>query len=298
VLRRNVLLALATFPMALGARRSHADPTKGPHFYAVSRKKSRVFLLGFGEPRDESWFSPSLEQAFDGSSSLWLENGNQGAKTAETKQRIERLGHQTGGRTFFDELEPPVRQRTAVFMNELGMKPDSVKDLRPWRAYYVIMGAFYANRRPSGMPVLPDEMLSKRAKAGGKQVSYEMPTQLSFAEFMAGMPSIAQSQYVEWLLDFLDDVKAGRVVELDDKWTHGEFATETRSLERMRTQMPALYRIMQLERNAWWARKIDALLTTGKTHFVAVGNLHAMGVDGIPAQLIRSRVGNPIALSS
>jgi len=297
VLRRDVLSALATLPFAFGARPSSADPAKGPHFYSISRRNSRIFLLGFGEARDDSWFCASLQKALDESSSLWLENGHRGADTGESKSRFERLGQQRRGRTFFDELEPKVRERTSTYMAELGIEPDSVKELRPWRAYYAIMGAFYSNRRATGMPVLPDEMLSRRSVAAGKQIFYEMPTQLSFAEFMAAMPSIAQSQYIEWLLDYLDDVKAGRVVELDEKWTHGDFTGETRSLDRMRTRMPALYRAMQLQRNAWWARKIDALLTAGKTHFVAVGNLHAMGRDGIPAQLIRSRLGSPIAIT-
>jgi uncharacterized protein YbaP (TraB family) len=298
VLRRDILSALATAPLAFGAGLSIADPTQGPHFYQVSRKNGRVFLLGFGEATDDSWFSPRLQKALDDSSSLWLENGNQGTATAETKSKIERLGHQSRGRTFFDELEPRVRDRTATYMRELGIQADALEGLRPWRAYYAIVNAFYANRRPSGIPLLPDKMLAERSAAGGKPIFYEMPTALSFAEFMAGMSSIAQSQYIEWLLDYLDDVKAGRVIELDLKWTHGDFAAETRSLDRMRTRMPALYRVMQLQRNAWWARKINALLTTGQTHFVAVGNLHAMGPDGIPAQLIRGHLADLMALES
>lgn len=298
VLRRDALSAMALLPLAFDSRLSRADARKGPHFYSIGRGNGRVFLLGFGEARDDSWFSSSLQKALDESSSLWLETGHQGADDSQTKAKIERLGHQENGRTFFDELEPKVRARTATYMAELGIVPDSVKDLRPWRAYYVIMGAFYSKRRPSGTSAMPDEMLSKRAVAAGKTISYEQPTQLSVAEFMAGMPSIAQSQYIEWLLDYLDDVNAGRVVELDERWTHGDFATETATLDRMRTRMPALYRVMQLQRNAWWATKIDALLNSGKSHFVAVGNLHAMGSDGIPAQVARKHISVSVALDS
>jgi len=166
VLRRDILSALAALPWAFGAELSIADPTQGPHFYQVSRKNGRVFLLGFGEATDDSWFSPSLQKALDDSSSLWLENGNQGTATAETKSKIERLGHQSRGRTFFDELEPRVRDRTATYMRELGIQADALEGVRPWRAYYAIVNAFYANRRPSGIPLLPDKMLAERSAAG------------------------------------------------------------------------------------------------------------------------------------
>lgn len=111
------------------------------------------------------------------------------------------------------------------------------------------------------------------------------------------MPDTAQSEYIAWLLDFLDDVKSGRAVDLDDAWVHGKFVAETRSLDRMRTRMPALYEIMQVGRNAWWARKIDELLRSGGTHLIAVGSLHVMGPDGIPAQVGRLKIAQLVELS-
>jgi uncharacterized protein len=298
VLRRDVLSVLFTWPLAFSPRPSRATPIPGPHFYSITRGQGRVFLLGFGESSGNSWFSPGIQTAFDDSSSLWLETGNQGPASTEVKEKIESLGRQTGSRTFFDELEPSVRKRAAAYMAQLGIEPESLQNQRPWHAYYAIMAAFYRNRRPSGMPVLPDELLSKRATDTRKPIFYELPTQLSFAELMARMPAPAQSQYIEWLLDYLDDVKAGRVVELDDKWTRGDFSAETRTLDRMRTRMPALYRAQQIQRNAWWAKKIDALMTAGNSHFVAVGNLHSMGMDGIPAQLAHQHPGVTITPES
>jgi uncharacterized protein YbaP (TraB family) len=297
--RRDCLLGLATFGLA-GVFKDLAAASQrdaGPHFLSITRGNARVFLLGFGEAKDDSWVTPQISQAFDKSSGLWLEVGHSDLSPGpEVQNRIEELSHEKGC-TFFDVLKPPVRERTLAYMSELGIKRESVETLRPWRAYYVIMSAFYSTRRPSSMPVLPDEMFSKRAMATHKEVSYEMPTYLSFAEFMANMPDAAQSDYIAWLLDFLDDVKSGRVIDMDDAWTRGEFAAETRSLDRMRTRMPALYKIMQVGRNAWWARKIDELLGTGDTHFIAVGNLHAVGPDGIPAQVRRLNIASPVELS-
>ena len=106
---------------------------------------------------------------------------------------------------------------------------------------------------------------------------------------MAAMPDRAQSQYIDWLLDFLDDYKK----RLNDSteafsWIAGNpGGSPMRSLDRMRTKTPELYQTMQPQRNIRWARKAYDLLATGGTHFIAIGQLHVLGPDGVPRQLER-----------
>jgi len=217
----SVLLGLALGAMARGG--SAGSP--GPQFWVARRGEARVFILGFGEARDTSWLTPSIQHAFEASSQLWLENPGSDepdSRDASAKraaaERMEKLGHESG-RTLFDALEPPVRKR--------------------------------------------------------------------IVDFMAAMSDKAQNQYIEWLLDFLDDYKKG--LNDDDEtfgWIEGR-KLAVRSLDRMRTKMPDLYQVMQPQRNLWWARKIEELLATKGPYFVAVGQLHVMGPDGIPRQLER-----------
>jgi uncharacterized protein len=288
--RRRDFMALALLPLTGMGRATIQDPARsgGPHFLFVSRDTSRVFLLGCGEARDESWFSSPIQRAFDSSSSLWLETAPPGAPESQADAaRIEQLRREPG-RSFFDALEPSVRSRVSLYINELGIKQESIESLRPWKAYYVIMSAYYANTKLSYQTVLADEFLRERATAQHKALGYELPTHLSFVEFMANMSDKAQSEYIAWLLDYLDDCKKGLCGDKETfGWIHGDFTESTRNLNRMRTKMPELYAVMQVRRNAWWARKITDLLEAGGIHFMAVGNLHAMGPDGIPAQLSR-----------
>jgi uncharacterized protein YbaP (TraB family) len=116
-----------------------------------------------------------------------------------------------------------------------------------------------------------------------------MPDQLEFARFMAAMPDVAQSQYIMFLLDFLDDETAGRN-DGEFGWTRGDTTLGERAVARMRTRTPDLYRIMQVERNAWWARKIDSLLSKSATYFIGIGQMHVVGPDGIAMQLGRRGV--------
>jgi uncharacterized protein len=183
-------------------------------------------------------------------------------------------------------LDPEVRGRAMEYCARLGIATEKVSTQRPWSAFYTINGAYWSQHKPSFEPQNPDETLLKWAKEQGKAVQYEMPSQLEFARFMAGMPDTAQSQYIGFLLDFLDDQTAGRNRGEFD-WIHGDTAAGERAVERMRTRTPDLYRIMQVQRNAWWARTVDRLLSAGGTHFIGIGQMHVVGPDGIPMQLQR-----------
>jgi uncharacterized protein YbaP (TraB family) len=109
---------------------------------------------------------------------------------------------------------------------------------------------------------------------------------------MAAMPDAAQSQYITFLLDFLDDLTAGRS-QFDYGWMHGDTTAGERAVERMRTRTPELYQIMQVERNAWWARTVDRLLSEGGAHLIALGQMHVVGPDSIPRQLERRGIACP-----
>jgi len=266
-------------------------------WWLIRRGNARVFLLGFGEGRanDESWFGPPIRKAFNDSSELWLEVApaeppgmRSAAEKAAADAAYERLAHESN-RSFFAELTPSVRKRTLAYMSELGIQRQSVESLRPWWAYYTINAAFWSRMKLPYEPVNMDEVLRKMALSQGKRVSYEMPSGLAFAQFMAAMPDPAQSQYIEFLLDFLDDVRKGMDAASFD-WVTGHPLTSERALRRMRSRTPDLYRAMQIQRNGWWARKIGQLLTQGGTYFVAVGEMHILGRDGIPTQLTRSGI--------
>ena len=288
MLRATLVTLLCCLAMAEASPGQPVGPV-GPKLWVVANGGARVYVFGFGESRDTSWLTKPVRQAFDASSQLWLENarGPQTDLDQESRQaaaeRMERLGHLTG-RTLLDVLEPAVRERTLAYLAELSIPLDSVKTLRPWRAYYVMIPAFYRNRKTTYDPVPADATLERKARRAGKAVSYEFPTPEASVTFFAGMSDAAQSQYLDWLFDFLDDTKQGLN---DDEASFGWISRTgypTRSLERMRAR-PDLYRVMQPERNLWWARKIAEMLQTPGTYFVAVGQLHVLGPDSILRQL-------------
>jgi len=301
--RREFGLSLALLSLAARAQATTAS-RRGPLFWLATRGKARVFLMGFGDARadDQSWFTPAIRRAFEHSSELWLEVAPPEAsaeRDADTKARddaeFERLSHEPSGRTFFDELEPRARERVPLYMAELGVEREAVEPLRPWWAYYTINRAYWARTKLPFETVNVDQVLWKLATDAGKSIHYENPDGVAFARHMAAMPEKAQSQYIEFLLNFLDDHKKGLDGPMFD-WKSGSAAVALRSIRRMRTELPDLYEAIQVQRNLWWARKIDELLSADRTSFIGIGQLHIVGPDSIPNQLLRSNIVAPSEL--
>lgn len=279
----QTMLALP-FMANLGLAQESADRKSGPLFWKAGWSSSRVYLLGVASAPDRSWFTPTIEKAFESSSQLWLEVGP-GAPGDDMRELVERYGR-SPDKTFLEALEPHVRERASAYLKELQIPPDTVKNRRPWLAYYSLAMAFDARRAKETPIENPQVVLTQLARAAGKPIGYEFPSMTSLMSRLAQMSDRAQSQYIEWLLDYFDAHKRGEL-KAEAEWVAGR--PNARSLDRMRT-MPDLYRVMQLDRNAAWATRIEDLLQTGKTHFVATGMLHMLGPDGIPEQLRRRKI--------
>jgi len=278
-------LGLGILSVVLAHRVIAANPP-GPPLHVAKRGRARVYLLGFGEAKDDSWLTPPIRRAFESSSDLWLEVSQEPSPAPDAAQQREQLTHDAKGRSFFEVLDPALRVRAMDYCAQLGIAPETLAPQRPWSAFYKINGAYWSQHKPSFEPRNPDETLLKLAQSAGKPVRYEMRDQLEFARFMAAMPDAAQSQYIQFLLDFLDDRAAGRGPGEFD-WIVGDTTGGDRAVDRMRTRTPDLYQVMQVQRNGWWADTIGRLLAGGGSHFIGIGQMHVLGPDGIVSQLRR-----------
>jgi len=285
--RREFSGGIAAFAAMLlvGPADASNKELKEPLLLRVKRGESEVTILGFGEARDDSWFAPGVSQVFDASGELWLETAPPDlapAPDAAAQARIQELSHTTSG-TFFDCLSPDVRSRAMKRVNELGIDQKDIVSLRPWKAYYVIMAAYF-RRHPQAETKYVDEFLAKRAVAQRKKVGFEFPSTEAFFEFMAKMPDAAQDQYISWLLTYLDEQDAGLNDRHPYDWANGHSPRMTRSLKRM-IGMPALYDALQTRRNEWWANKVVELLKSDTRHFIGIGQLHTIGPSSISNKL-------------
>jgi uncharacterized protein YbaP (TraB family) len=236
MLRRDFAVGMMS---ALFARHAVAacEPSSGTPLHVFRRERACIYLLGFGEAKDESWATPQVRRAFQQSSDLWLEVSHDPGSEPDAASKRELLTHDPDGRSFFDVLEPQVRVRAMEYCAQLGIALEDIAKQRPWSAFYAINRAYWSRHKESFEQQSPEEVLKRWAKAQGKSIRYEMPSQLEFARFMAALPDAAQSQYIAFLLDFLDDQTAGRN-RGEFGWIEGDTSAGERAVERMRTRTP------------------------------------------------------------
>jgi uncharacterized protein YbaP (TraB family) len=273
---------------AIGAEQG----ARGPLLWLASRGRAQVYLFPYGEAKDDSWLTPTVRQAFDESSQLWIELGK--PLTPERQAELYRELGQDPARSFPDALDPTVKTRALRYMDELKIPRESVQSLRPWLAYYTFAKAFdqkYGHSQgltAAAAPQLPpDFVLVDRALKSGKAIYTEV-TMEEWLRKLAALPDRLQSEYLAWLFDYFDDQKAGRG---EDRFGWMQGNPSERSNERMRTKMPELFEILDTQRNEWWARKIVELLGGEGTSFIAIGQNHVLGPVGIPHLLNDGRLG-------
>jgi uncharacterized protein len=275
--RRYFCWGLCACIVAIAANARSATHA-APWFWRARRKSSIVYLLGAAEANDRAWYTPEIQGAFEESAELWLETPLDPWPAALVKERAY-----GGSRTFFESLEPDVRERAIAYVEDLGIEREAIEPLRPWYAYYRINGAFW-KKYPRASTENPDAVLRDFARRQGKAVKHEFENGEALMEFFASMPPLVQSQYIEMLLDFLDDEKRGINNDYVG-WVDGH--PSTRALDRMRIKTPELYKVMQADRNVWWAKHIEGLLAKNGMRFVLLGMNHVLGPEGVPSQLAK-----------
>src|SRR5580704_6316187 len=88
--RREFALGLCSLTAASFLKTANAA-SRGPLFWRVKRGDARVHLLGFGEANDRSWFTTTIQAAFEQSSTLWTEVGPP-ASMEQINQLYEQYG--------------------------------------------------------------------------------------------------------------------------------------------------------------------------------------------------------------
>src|SRR5690349_6457415 len=164
--RRDVGLGILS--IALAQRVGAVPDERGPLLHLAMRGHARVWLLGFGDAKDDGWVMPIIRRTLQSSDDLWLEVGQEPGTEPDAASKREQLTHDPAGRSFFDVLEPAVRARAIDYCAQLGIARDKLAPLRPWSAFYAINGAYWSRHKPSFEPQYPDELLLKLATAAGK----------------------------------------------------------------------------------------------------------------------------------
>jgi uncharacterized protein YbaP (TraB family) len=265
--------------------RSTAAPRDSGFLWRIQKAGRTSYLYGTVHLGRPQWpaFGPLVRDALAQSDrvALELDVGDPGIT-----QRLQALLTAQPAVKLPDDLA----QRLAA-QNKRMCVPERPAALRPeMQAAALLLQAARRNGLDAAYGI--DGRIGAEARALGKEVlSLETP------ELQAGL-LIGQDDAATqaWVRSALDDLESGRavatLVRLTDIWYFSRLA----DLERYESWCKCIETVDQRalqqrlidQRNAPLARRIDAIHAAGHRVFVAVGALHMIGPNGLPALLAQA----------
>ena len=273
---RWVLLVAVTVTSSAGGQPARTGST-GPALWVVRGGDAAVYVFGrMAVGSDTEWLAPTIEAAFAGSDTLWLENpradGNRG------NELINRFGFDEGY-SVLDAVAEPDRNRVIRLLERAGMPADALEGRRAWLAN-LLLSQLIDRTNNVDAASLPDTVLRQRAEARGMSVFSEWQNIEELVEYSVGLPETVQLQMLGKALDDAESYRARL-----DAWIRGDVAALSALAEITANDYPDAYREVNVERNSRWVERIRAMLTYGGTEFVAIGVGHLVGPDNLLSQL-------------
>jgi hypothetical protein len=257
-----------------------------PTLWQVKSGNSTIYLFGTVHllPSDTNWHFPALDQALAQSHALYIEliDDDQAAMTS----LVLRYGLDTAHplSTQLSESDNAALAKAAQLAGLPGGAA-ALQPMKPWLAALTLSVAplMKAGLDPAGGV---DKQLQAQMSRAGKQV-YGLETAEQQIQFLADLPMPLQ---LAFLRDTLHDVEKDKqeLLSLVDAWKQGDVGAIAKlENDELKTQEPALYQTLLVQRNVRWAAKIQDLLKQPGTVFIAVGAAHLAGPDSVQAQLAK-----------
>jgi uncharacterized protein YbaP (TraB family) len=258
-----------------------------PALWQAKSGNSTVYLFGTVHllPNYTNWRFPALNQALAQSQVLYIELTDD--DQASVTPLVLRYGLDTAHplSTQLSESDNTALTKAA----QLAGLPGGAAALQPMKPWLAALTLSVAPLLKAGLDPAEgvDKQLKSQMTAAGKPVR-GLETAEQQIQFLADLSSPMQ---LAFLRDTLKDVDkdTAELLSLVDAWKQGDVAAIAKlENDELKTQEPALYQTLIVERNTKWADKIkDILKQPGNTVFVAVGAAHLAGPDSVQAQLAK-----------
>ena len=257
-----------------------------PALWQVKSGNSTIYLFGTVHvlPNDTDWHFPALSQALTHSQTLYLEltdddQANMGAL-------VMRYGLDTD-HPLSTQLSDSDNAALARAAKVAGL-PGGAATLQPMKPWLAALTLTVAPLMKAGLDPAEgvDKQLKQQMATAGKPVR-GLETAEQQIQFLADMPNPLQLAFLrDTLRDADKDVAELR--SLVDAWKRGDLAAIAKlENDELKTEEPALYQQLLVQRNTVWAGKIKDMLKQPGTVFVAVGAAHLAGPDSVQAQLAK-----------
>lgn len=276
---RRIFATIATAILILiAANAARAEPL----LWKVEDADSTMYMFGTIHILDQGapWRAAQFDAAFKEAEEVWFEidplkSADPAALAPYQSLMIDPL------RPISKRLSPEEYALFSKVAGELGVPAAQLDNLRPWLAavQLTLAGITRAGGDPNAGV---DRVLAGEV---GERPLKTLETLEQQLRFFADMPEDVERAF---LLSSLDELDAGPgyFQRMAQAWRDGDIAAlEELFLRDMREDYPQTYETLLKQRNLAWAEVLDAEMRKSGSDFVAVGALHLVGPDGVPALL-------------
>ncbi|MGH8115850.1 MAG: TraB/GumN family protein [Rhodanobacteraceae bacterium] len=286
-----------------------ASARANPALWVTRSPTAVVYVFGTMHvlPKGAHWHFPALDRALAASRSLYVEEDDE--SHVETEALILKYGITPVDRANvkamlnFDSVytndvtvmgnpyvlsgemdsSDQAKLRTAVTQSRITDGMTMVQAMKPWLAALILANA--AMRGAGYEPTFGvDSKLEREFRAQHKPV-HSLETAQDQITLFAKAPHSVQ---LDLLKAVLGDRTRGyvQVAQLAHDWLAGNAAAIASALNgSLRSDYPALYATLIVQRNRYFAQRIKKLLDRHGTFFVAIGAAHLAGPDSVQVQL-------------
>jgi uncharacterized protein YbaP (TraB family) len=274
------LALLAAALALLGATPALARPP----MWVVRDADSELVLFGAVHvlPPGLDWRPPALNRALASADDVWFELPVDPATVVETARIASRRGTLEPDQSLFRLLPPKDAERLLRVAQTYGADPAVLDRLRPWLAEVALGAAAYRKAGAGELDGVERKLAADIPPTAARR-AFETPGEQ--IEIMAGA---AEADQLAMLRETLEEMERDpdQFDVLVRAWMAGDLkAVDRDALQPIREISPDFFRRIIDDRNARWARTLDARLKGRGRTVVVVGVGHLIGPEGLPTRL-------------
>lgn len=251
-----------------------------PAIWVVKDPDTTIYLFGTVHLLKPglSWFDEAIKAAYDSSDELVIEMIEPDTETIQ--QATLRLAIDPSGTPLRDKLTPEARAKYEAALTKLGVPAAGFDSFRPWFAG-LTLGVLPLAK--AGFD--PNSGVEKSILGGNTKPVEGLETLDEQLGFFANLPEEDQIAFLNATIDNLDSY-TDDIDKLVAAWADGDVdRVATLMNEGIADSPPIVGKVLLADRNARWAKWIEARLKRPGTVFLAVGAGHLAGADSVQEKL-------------
>jgi uncharacterized protein YbaP (TraB family) len=241
----------------------------------VTRDGHTIHVFGGGPPPPRPWSSSTVEAIASTCEEFWHEVPAVGpeAQALAVKYGVD------ASRPLATWLTDDDRARLEAAADTVGANAGLLAPVRPWLAAQILKMAL-ESRAGVKYEHSAEQVLLRRAEAGGAVIRTEFATPDAVFAYFASMSAEAEVEYLRFTLV---DVEAGPQAFIEDAQAtaEGDLRGIEAKSELMRSRYRALHEELAAKRNRAWIPQIESMAAARTRALIVVGSGHLVGHDGV-----------------